>query len=136
MVNRLNQRWAHYGGKVIHDETGIGGVINDYIEYPRGTRPGDLIGVTMAGRLRSDIITEYISAVERDQFKCPRLQWPFEEHKYATPDDLYNGSSTAHLPDSIAAGALAWHGRNRWKRIAVPSISITRDKSPWRMGNV
>jgi hypothetical protein len=39
MVHRLNVRWKRYGGKVAHDATGIGNVVNDYIEYPEGCRP-------------------------------------------------------------------------------------------------
>lgn len=135
MVRRLNTRWARYGGKVGHDATGIGGVIDDYIEFPPGARPTDLKGITLAGRVRSDMISNYVSAVENGSISAPRLQWAYEEHKYVTPDDLYNGSSTAHLPDSIAAGMIAWSLRNTFKRIAVPvDTSMKREKSPWVIG--
>lgn len=137
MVDRLNKRWAKYGGKVAHDATGIGNVVNDYIEFPEGARKQDLVPIIMAGRQRNDIITEYVSAVERYEISAPRLQWLYEEHKYATPDDLYNGSSTAHLPDGMASGALAWSLRNKWKRLAVPvDTSMRREKSPWKMGKL
>ncbi len=135
MVKRLNVRWARYGGKVAHDATGIGGVIDDYIEFPKGARESDLKSVTLAGRVRTDMVSNYVSAVENGSFINPRLQWAYEEHKYVTPDDLYNGSSTAHLPDSIAAGMLAWSLRNTFKRIAIPvDTSMKREKSPWKIG--
>jgi hypothetical protein len=137
MVHRLNVRWARYGGKVAHDATGIGSVVNDYIEFPQGARPQDLVPVIMAGRARADMITNYVSDVERHMLSAPRLQWAYEEHKYATPDDLYNGTASAHLPDSVAAGALANSLRNRWQRVAVEvDTSMKREKSPWKMGKV
>jgi hypothetical protein len=137
MVGRLNIRWKRYGGKVAHDATGIGSVVNDYIEYPEGARPQDLVPVIMAGRSRNDMITNYVSAVERHEISAPRLQWAYEEHKYVTPDDLYNGSTSAHLPDSVAAGALANSLSKTWKRTAVPvDTSMMREKSPWKMGKL
>ena len=135
MVKRLNWRWARYGGKVAYDATGIGNVVGDYIEYPEGARKKDLVPVIMAGRQRDDMITEYVSAVERFEVSAPRLQWAYEEHKFATPDDLYNGTKSAHLPDSMAAGTLAWSLRNRYHRIAVPvDTSMKRAVSPWKIG--
>lgn len=132
MIGRLNKRWARYGGKIAHDETGIGGVINDFIEVPRGLRPQDLHGVIMSGRARSDMITEYVNAVEQGFLYAPRIQYMYDEHRFATPDDLYNGGASSHLPDSIASGALAWSLRNRWNRVAAIPHTMTREVSPWK----
>lgn len=132
MVSRLNIRWAKYGGKVAHDATGLGGVVDDYIEFPRGARLSDVNGIVMQGRNRADMITNYVNAVEKGLIEVPRILSVYDEHRFATPDDLYNGSSSSHLPDTIAAGALAWSLRNGFNRIAVaPNISMKRDKSPW-----
>lgn len=132
MVKRLNRRWYRYGGKVAHDATGLGSVIDDLIEAPPGARPTDLVGITMAGRARSEIINEYVNAIERVKIKAPRIHSMYDEHRFVTPDDLYNGSSSAHLPDSIAAAALAYSLRSTWTRTAANVDSITRDASPWR----
>lgn len=135
MVARLNWRWNRYGGKVAHDATGVGGVVTDYIEVPKGCRPRDLHDVIMGGRTRNDMITNYVSAIERREVSAPRLQWAYEEHKFVTPDDLYNGKPNSHLPDSVAAGALAWSLHGTWKRIAVPvDTSMKRKRSPWKIG--
>jgi hypothetical protein len=135
MIARLNSRWERYGGKVAHDANGVGSVVSDYLEMPKGARSSDLHEIIMAGRMRSDMITNYVNAVEKGLIKAPRLQWPYEEHKFVTPDDLYNGTASAHLPDSIAAGTLAWSLRNTWKRVAVAvDTSMKRDKSPWKIG--
>jgi hypothetical protein len=135
MVDRLNWRWARYGGKVAHDATGLGSVVADYIVVPKGCRQRDMHDVIMAGRSRNDMITNYVSAIERQEISAPRLQWAYEEHKFATPDDLYNGKANSHLPDSIAAGALANSLRNTWRRATAPvDTSMKRTKSPWKIG--
>lgn len=135
MVERLNERLRRYGGKVAHDATGIGSVVDDYIEIPRDVRPRDIHAVTMAGRSRSDMITNYVSAIEKGLLIAPRIIYAYDEHRFATPDDLYNGTSSSHLPDSISAGALAWSLRNTWKRASAPvMLDMKRDVSPWLIG--
>lgn len=131
MVKRLNVRWRKYGGKVAHDATGLGGVIDDLIEVPKFAEQRDLNGIIMAGRQRAEIINEYVNAVESGKLIAPRIGTMYDEHRFVTPDDLYNGSASAHLPDSIAAAALAYHIRNRWVRIAADVESMTREGSPW-----
>ncbi|MFE9742943.1 hypothetical protein [Streptomyces sp. NPDC006477] len=132
MVDRLNRRWARYGGKVVHDETGIGGVVNDYIEFPKYAEPEHLTGRIMAGRARSDMITEYVNAIEKGLLIAPRIRSMYDEHRFVTPDDLYNLSSSAHLPDTVAMGVLAWSLRSNWAREAAEvDISMQRESSPW-----
>jgi hypothetical protein len=132
MIARLNKRLERYGGKVAHDATGIGGVVDDYIEIPAGMRPRDVHPTIMAGRARSDMITNYVNAIEKRLIIAPRIISVYDEHRFATPDDLYNGSSKSHLPDSVAAGALAWSLRSSWKRVSAPvNLDMKRDASPW-----
>lgn len=133
MVKRLNIRWAKYGGKVAHDATGLGGVIDDLIEYPAMAQQGDMRGIIMAGRQRQEIINEYVNGVESGAFVAPRIHSMYDEHRFVTPDDLYNGSASAHLPDTIAAAALAYHMRSNWTRTAANVDSLTRETSPWVM---
>lgn len=136
MIGRLNKRIARYGGKVAHDATGIGGVVDDYIELPKTgyMRPRDIHAIIMGGRVRSDMITNYVSGIEQKLLKAPMLISVYNAHKFATPDDLYNGSSSSHLPDEIAAGALAWSLRNTNVRISAPvDLSMKRTSSPWKI---
>jgi hypothetical protein len=133
MIGRLNKRWAEYGGLVVSDNTGIGGVVNDYIEYPPGAYKDHLTELTMAGKIRSDMVTEMVQGVENGNFLAPRLKWMYDEFRFVTPDNLYNNSSSSHLPDSIAATALAWTARKRNAARGVQIISITRDSSPWKI---
>lgn len=131
MVGRLSTRWKWYGGKVVHDATGIGNVVRDYIEIPKGARVEHLIDVTMGGRVRADMLSNYVSAVESGHLKAPQIEHPHDEHKYCTVDDMYG---SGHLPDSVSSFALAWSARNTWRKVigAKPDISIKRPSSPWR----
>lgn len=101
-----------------HDATGLGDVIDDYVDVEiDGKRPD---GVKMVGERRKGIFSDYIAAVEdadRDgddvthhpAIVHPRIKWAYDEHRYATVDDLYG---KGHPPDSVVAGGLAWRTRS------------------------
>jgi phage FluMu gp28-like protein len=133
MIEHVNQRIAFYPGKLAHDATGIGSVVDDYLVVPETMRKGDIHPIIMAGRNRNDMVTNYISALENRFFKTPRLKHPYEEHKFASVDDLYNGSSKAHLPDSIAAAALAYSLKNNAAAVYALPMLNTRPVSPWEI---
>ena len=133
MVARLNKRWALYGGIVVSDSLGIGDVVNDYIEFPPGTNQNSLVQYNMAGKVRSDMVTEFVQGVENGDFLAPRIKSMYDDFRFVTPEDLYNVGTTAHLPDTIAATALAWTARKREERRAVSVVSLTRDSSPWKI---
>jgi hypothetical protein len=133
MVGRLNKRWAMYGGVVVSDSLGIGSVINDYIEYPRGSKRDDLVQFNMAGKIRSEFITEVVQAVENSDLLAPRVKSMYDDFRFVTPEDLYNIGSTSHLPDTIASTALAWTARKREQRRSTQVVSLTREVSPWKI---
>jgi len=97
MVKKFNDRVLLYPGKAAHDATGIGNVVADYLTVKAKD-------VLMVGRNRSDMLSEYIAAIENGRFRAPRIDFMYSEHKYASRDDVYG---SGHLPDSIAAGCLA-----------------------------
>ena len=59
----------------------------------------------IAGRERKVLLNEYIKAVESQELGCPKIRSTEAEHRFATVDDVYG---SGHLPESIAAMALAW----------------------------
>ena len=81
-----------------HDGTGIGDVVADYMT-------SDSMPVIMSGRTRSDMLTNYIAAIEAGNIRAPMIKLAYSEHLYATQDDLYG---SGHLPDTMAAGTLAY----------------------------
>ncbi len=100
MLERFNARLRRFPGSAYHDATGIGDVINSYIEVPSNA-------VILSGQTRANMLTGYISAVETGEIKAPFIQYAFSEHLYAGVGDVYAGGE-GHLPDTIAACALAW----------------------------
>lgn len=126
MAGYLDARIAAYGGTSTHDNTGLGQVVHDLLRH-------DSEPFNMVGRDRADLLSEYIAAIEKGDLVWPEddsdpaLAAARSEHIYATREDVYrgskDGSSTAHLPDTISAGALAW-------RAAAQSTAASAVKPP------
>lgn len=119
MVGQYNEWLSYYGcNKAIHDGTGVGNVVNDYID--RRSRP-----FLMTGRQRNEMLTEYIAAVERDLVRSARITSAYTAHKYASYEQIYNIGQDSHLPDEICSFALAWKATGRKIPFAAP-IEIPR----------
>jgi hypothetical protein len=126
MVKLFNTRLERYPGDAIHDGTGLGNVVNDYLD-------GRATPFIMSGRARDDMLSEYVSAVENGQMIAPKVESAYTEHKYCSLEDLYGRGKDTHLPDTVCAFALAWHKRNRRVRKARPILDVAYDSgSPWK----
>lgn len=93
-----------------HDATGLGDVIDDYLDYERGGYTPE--GVKLVGTTRADLFADYVAAIEDDAVRYPRIKWAYDEHRYATRDDLFGSKQGDHPPDSFVAGALAYGTRS------------------------
>lgn len=119
MVGWFNDLLSHYEcNRAIHDGTGVGNVINDYID--RRSRP-----FLMTGRQRNEMLTEYVAAVERDLIRAVRVTSAYTSHKYCSVESLYNIGTDSHLPDEVCSFALAWKATGRRSNFAAP-IEIPR----------
>jgi hypothetical protein len=98
MIAKFDERVARYPGGAAHDGTGLGDVVD-------GTMKSSAEAFMMVGRARSDLISEYVAAVERGEFLAPHIDSAEAAHRLASVDDLYG---SGHLPDDIAAAALAY----------------------------
>lgn len=126
MVRQVEQRLETYGGLLVHDATGIGNVVDDFLTYPRE----QVVPVIMAGRTREAMFNDYIAAIEHNEFRSAMIDYCYGEHKYVTLDDLYG---SGHAPDSFVADSLAWYMRNDSGGASVGPANITRaGSSPWR----
>lgn len=115
MIEAHNRRVREYGGRSAHDATGVGDVCADYLEV-------ESEGFDFRGRKRrAEMLSSYIAAIENGQYRYPLIRWAHGEHKYASVDDIYGAG---HLPDSIAAGALAHWARTNVR--AVPDQRVVR----------
>lgn len=127
MLGYAEDRLDMYKGFVVHDATGIGGVLGDMIDYDEKL----IEDFVMVGSARTLLFNEYIKAIESGEIQSPRVMYAYNEHKYVTVKDLYG---PGHPPDSVVAGALAWSARDRIRagtRVMAP-VSVTRDGSPWK----
>lgn len=101
MIRAYNERVEEYGGPSAHDATGVGSVCDDFLEVE--SMPFDFRN----RKERTDMLWNYVAAIEKGtEFVYPRIDYAYLEHLYATNEDLYMPSG--HLPDTMAAGALAW----------------------------
>jgi len=104
MIGFHNARVKRYGGPSVHDATGVGSVCADYLEVP--SQGFDF----SAAKARADMLSSYIAAIERRDIVYPAIDYVEGEHKFATWNEIYG---SGHLPDTIAAGAMAWLAKKR-----------------------
>jgi hypothetical protein len=109
MVAKFESRLNRYRGAAAHDATGIGDVVRGYMKVQARD-------VVMVGRERAELLSRYIAGCEHGEIIYPFIRFAYSEHKYASVEDVYNGGSSHHLPDSISGGALAW---STWERAGV-----------------
>lgn len=118
-------RALYHDALAVHDATGLGNVVHDMIE--------DGVGVTkfvMVGRNRTQMLTDYITAVEHRKYVLPRQTRAFYEHRFTTVEDVYASAQwNSHLPDTVAAFALAHRAAEKLAPPADPS-GIAHDPTP------
>ena len=100
MAAMFNDVLNSYQAVAAHDGTGIGNVVNDLIDE-RAHK------VLMVGRARTQLLVEYISAVERGEYLLPANTPSFNAHKGTTVEEVYApGRWNSHLADDVAAFAI------------------------------
>jgi hypothetical protein len=131
MIGMALDQWQHYGGRLVHDATGIGNVVDDYIRegIPRSMHSLVKPVVMGGGQQRSNLFSDYIAAIEGRDMKYPMIDYAYGEHRYVTVDDLYG---RGHPPDSVVAGALAWSQRKHKITAGMPTGGV-RGSSPWQV---
>jgi hypothetical protein len=114
MIGAYNDLMKKYNAEGIHDATGLGGVVADYID-------NRAVNFMMTGVQRDNMLSDYIAAVENDRFVVPRVDIFYKNHLYCSVEEIYSRAKEFHLPDEVCSMALAW---NIVSRRAVPSIPI------------
>ena len=100
MIAMFNDVLNRYQAVAAHDGTGIGNVVNDLIDE-RARK------IVMVGRARSNMLVEYISAVEQGHYRLPANTPAFNAHKATTVEEVYApGRWNSHLADDVAAFAI------------------------------
>jgi len=114
MIGVFNRLMQAYNAEGIHDATGLGAVVADYID--RRAR-----GFIMAGRVRDDMLSEYVSSIENGKWQAPKIREFYLAHLYCSTEQLFNRGKEFHLPDEVCSMALVW--RQISKR-AIPAHPI------------
>lgn len=122
MITWFNNALRHYDAEAIHDATGLGNVVADYLDLR-------VRNFHMTGEKRDDMLSEYVVAVERTRVRAPRIPSMYLAHKYAQVGDLYHKGKEFHLPDEVCSGALAWNLARRHSKPGNP-ITVMRDGEP------
>ena len=124
MIEHFNRLMNKYNAEGIHDKTGLGGVVADYLD--RRAR-----GFLMTGIQRDNMLSEYINAVENNQVRAPRIDGFYKSHLYASVEDVYARGKEFHLPDEVCSMALGWHLIQKRVPAASPMTFGTDGKNNW-----
>lgn len=131
MIGRFIARLKRYKGVGNHDATGLGDVIQDNIESHADYKllqqmKVKVQGTILVGRERDGLLSEYIADVEQTAIKSPRIEYLYNQHKYATRAEIFGSRDEGHLPDGLCSVALAWRVRNvRGPSAMVAPVSFT-----------
>ena len=124
MIGYFNRLLGKYNAEAIHDSTGLGNVVQDYLDIRAR-------GFLMTGVKRDNMLSEYVNAVESDKVRAPRIESMYKAHLYASVDDLYSRAKEFHLPDEVCSAALAWHLVNKRAVAAEPLVIANSDDPNW-----
>lgn len=130
-VHRAQVQWRAYGGRFIHDSTGLGDVIDDYLDVkPMERRNHVVVPLIMSGPKRTTMFNDYIAGIENGEIVYPRIDYAYKEHLYCTNEALF--ATGGHPPDSFVAGALAFTLRpHHARRQDFPGIVSFEKASSW-----
>ena len=110
MTEKVGALLDEYPGPAAHDATGGGNAMG---EFPALAPHDQLQGVTLVGRVRTDLFRNDIGAIERHEIVCPRIDAFYTEHLYCGEDNLFG---SGHPPDTVVAMALAYHAFKTGRR--------------------
>lgn len=119
IIGQFNKAMRDYHASARHDLTGIGNVINDYLDETAR-------GFSMTGAKRAVMLSDYVVSLEHGHWAFPKIPAMFTEHKYCRTGDLYSGQVGFHLPDTVAMAAMCEYEAKRMGAIAGPVI-VTSD---------
>lgn len=115
MIQAFEERVEAYPGDSFHDGTGVQQMVGDSLNVD--SEPWDFA----RGKDTREMLSTYIKAIESDELRYPMIEWMYHEHKYLTYEQVYG---SAHLPDSVAAGALAYHAYQEGSGFSAATIRV------------
>ena len=110
MTEKVGALLDEYPGTAAHDATGARNAMG---AFPALAPHDQLQGVTLVGRVRTDLFRHDIGAIERHEIVGPRIDACYTEHLYCGEDDLFG---SGHPPETVVALALAYHAFTTGRR--------------------
>ena len=114
MIGLYNKAIEEYQAVGVHDGTGVGNVVDDYVEFSDTSHK-----FVMVGRPRTELLIDYITDFEHGMYELPIIPTNpetqgvvanplYRAHRAVTVADVYApGKWNSHLPDDFASMALA-----------------------------
>lgn len=124
MIKIFNDLMQKFHAEAIHDATGLGGVVADYLDVRAR-------GFLMTGEKRDNMLSEYINAIENGKVRAPRVMSFYKAHLYCSVEDIYSRAKEFHLPDEVCSMALAWHLVSRRVGAAEPMVLGNLEDPNW-----
>lgn len=124
MIGEYNRLMKLYNAEGIHDATGLGGVVADYVDVRAR-------GFMMTGAQRDNMLSEYISAVENGKIRAPRIESFYKAHLYCSVEDVYSRGKEFHLPDEVCSMALGWKMVSGRAPASMPIVMPNVDDPNW-----
>ena len=130
MIGLYNKAIEEYQAVGVHDGTGVGNVVDDYVEFSDTSHK-----FVMVGRPRTELLLDYITDFEHGMYELPLIPKDeaagsgvtanplYRAHRAVTVADVYApGKWNSHLPDDFSMAALA---HRAIKEIAQPITTST-----------
>lgn len=134
MIDLFNKDMHHYQANAFHDGTGLGNVVNDYLDHSDTCRK-----FVMVGRPRTELLLDYITDFEHGGYRLPTIPANEEHqgvpvnplyraHRSVTVADVYApGRWDSHLPDDFAAMALAHRAAEKLPQPVRDGFEVRKD---------
>lgn len=124
MIGYFNKLMKEFNAQGIHDATGLGAVVADYLDQRAR-------GFLMTGMNRDNMLSEYISSVENDRWKVPRISTFYKNHLYCSVEQVYARGKEYHLPDEVCSMALVWKCVSNRAIPAIPVVLAGNNDPTW-----
>lgn len=103
MIGWFNEYVEEYNAVGQHDKTGLGSVVDDYVDAPDAVG-----GFVFIGRKRTQMLLDYITDFENGHYRLPKaLTTYYKAHRAVTVGEVFAPAKwDGHLPDEVASMAL------------------------------
>lgn len=134
IIKMFNDDVNTYQAVAMHDKTGLGSVVNDYVSFSDTVQ-----GFVMVGRPRTQLLLDYITSFEHGDYELPHIPRPdamspitddpiYQAHRGVTVADVYApGKWNTHLPDDFAAMSLAHRAIVKLPQPVTRDLGVRKD---------